>query len=383
MTHFLIQYNQLDLMQKHRVVLVDVVDPHFRKDEAIKNLQELKSLVATYNGIDVVDIIQHRIHPDKATFIGSGKVGELIQIVEEKRIDIVVVNAIVNPSILFNLTQNLWNINPKIQVWDRVDLILNIFEKHAFTTEAKLQIEIARMHHMGPRIYGLGEGYFSRQGGGANTKGQGETNIELMKRHWREQIKIKKEQLEKISAQHLAQLERRRSNNISAISIVGYTNAGKTSLFNLLTNKHKMVKDALFVTLDSVTSKLYFPSQKKEATISDTIGFIKDLPSILIESFKSTLMESVHADILLHVIDISDPNMNEKIAVVQRILKELQVHAKKTVFVFNKIDAFIGDGEKILHEVKEKYSQFFPQFISVTTDYGIEKLKNKVESVLF
>lgn len=236
---------------------------------------------------------------------------------------------------------------------------------------------------MGPRIYGLDEGYFSRQGGGLNTKGQGETNIELMKRHWREQIKIKKEELEKISAQHLAQLERRRNNNVSAISIVGYTNAGKTSLFNKLTNKNKVVKDALFVTLDSVTSKLYFPTEKKEATISDTIGFIKDLPSSLIESFKSTLMESVHADLLLHVIDISDPEMYEKIAVVERILKELQVHAKKTVFVFNKIDAFVGDGEKILREVKEKYSKFSPVFISVTTNYGIEKLKNEVEKNLY
>src|SRR3989338_4885009 len=371
-------------MQKvHRVVLVDVVDPHLHRDEALKNLQELKSLVATYNGIDVVDIIQHRSRPNKATFIGSGKVVELARIVKEKQIEIVVVNAIVNPSVLFNLTQKLWDINPKIQVWDRVDLILNIFDKHAYTAEAKLQIEIARMYHMGPRIYGLDEGYFSRQGGGLNTKGQGETNIELMKRHWREQIKIKKEQLEKISRQHLTQLERRRSNNISAISIVGYTNAGKTSLFNLLTNKHKVVKDALFVTLDSVTGKLYFPSQKMEATISDTIGFIKDLPSSLINSFKSTLMESIHADLLLHVIDISNPEMNEKIRIVEKILQELQVRSKKTIFVFNKIDAFIGDGQKILKEINEKYSQFSPQFISVTTDYGIEKLRKAIEKVLF
>lgn len=370
-------------MQKHRVVLVDIVDPHHNQHDALKNLQELKSLVATYNGIDVLDIIQHRSRPDKATFIGSGKVVELARIVKEKQIDIVVVNAIVNPSVLFNLTQKLWNINPKIQVWDRFDLILNIFDKHAFTTEAKLQIEIARMYHMGPRIYGLDEGYFSRQGGGLNTKGQGETNIELMKRHWREQIKIKKKQLEKISAQHLAQLERRRSNNVSAISIVGYTNAGKTSLFNLLTKKQKVVKDALFVTLDSVTGKFYFPSQKKEATISDTIGFIKDLPSSLIESFKSTLIESVHADLLLHIIDISDSEMNEKIKIVETILQELQVRSKKTIFVFNKTDVFTGDGQKILKEIKEKYSQFSPQFISVTTNYGIEKLKKTVEKVLF
>ncbi len=372
------------MLKKHRVVLIDVIDPRLHKEEALKNLQELKSLVATYNGIDVVDIIQHRTHPDKATFIGSGKVKELVEIVKNRRIDIVVINAIVNPSILFNLTQNLWDDNPKIQVWDRIDLILNIFDKHASTTEAKLQVEIARMHHMGPRIYGLGEGYFSRQGGGGlNTKGQGETNIEVMKRHWRQQIKIKKEQLDKISRQHLIQLERRRTNNLPAISIVGYTNAGKTSLFNKLTNKHKVVKDSLFVTLDSVTGKLYFPKQKKEATISDTIGFIKGLPSSLIDSFKSTLIESVYADLLLHIVDISDPDMYEKISIVEKILEELQVHSKKTIFVFNKIDAFTGDGQKILKEIKEKYSLFSPQFISVTTDYGIEKLKNKVEKVLF
>ncbi|KKP66773.1 MAG: GTPase HflX [Candidatus Roizmanbacteria bacterium GW2011_GWA2_35_19] len=370
-------------MKKHRVVLVDTVDPRHTKEEAIKNLHELRSLVSTYNGIDVVDIIQHRNRPDKATFIGSGKVDELIQVVENKRINIVVVNAIVNPSILFNLTKKLWDVNLEIQVWDRVDLILNIFDKHAVTTEAKLQIEIARMHHMGPRIYGLGEGYFSRQGGGLNTKGQGETNIELMKRHWREQIKAKKEQLEKISAQHLTQLERRKNNNVPSISIVGYTNAGKTSLFNLLSKKKKDVENALFVTLDSVTSKLYFPSQKMEATVSDTIGFIKDLPSSLIESFKSTLIESVHADLLLHVIDISDPEMNEKIFVVEQILKELQVKAKKTIYVFNKIDAFKGDAEKILKDVKDQYSQFSPVFISVTTNYGIEKLKTEVEKALF
>lgn len=371
------------MQQIHRVVLIDVVDPHLRKEDALKNLQELRSLVTTYHGIDVIDIIQHRTRPDKATFIGSGKVFELTQIVEKKQIDIVVVNAIVNLSVLFNLTKNLWTVNPKIQVWDRIDLILHIFDKHALTTEAKLQIEIARMRHMGPRIYGLGVTYFSRQGGGIGTKGIGETNIELMKRHWRDQIKKKKDQLEKISQQHLTQLERRRANNIPAISIVGYTNAGKTSLFNVLTKKHKIVEDALFATLDSITGKLYLPEHKTEATVSDTIGFIKDLPSSLIDSFKSTLMESIYADILLHVIDISDPEMSEKIEIVKKILEELQVHSKKIIFVFNKIDAFIGDGKKILKEIQEKYFLFSPQFISVTTDYGIEKLKKELEKAVY
>lgn len=370
-------------MQKiNRVVIVDVIDPFQKIDFASHNLEELRSLVTTYHGIDIVDIIQHRSRPDKATFIGRGKVEELMSIVKNKKIDIVVVNAIVNPSVLFNLTQYLWDDNPKIQVWDRVDLILNIFDKHAFTAESKLQIELARMQHMGPRIYGLGVSYFSRQSGGIGTKGQGETNIELMKRHWRTQMKNKKDELNKLSTQHMMQIERRKSNNLKSVSIVGYTNAGKTSLFNLLTKRKKTVENALFVTLDSVTGKLYLPTKKEEVSISDTIGFIKDLPTSLIDSFKSTLLESVNADLILHVIDIKDPDMDEKINIVKKILRETKINSKKIIYVFNKIDAFTGDAEKILNKIKENYSSYFPQYISVTTDYGIKKLIAQIEKDL-
>lgn len=366
-----------------RVVIVDVVNPYQKIEEAKKNLEEIKSLVATYHGIDVVDVIQHRTRPDKATFIGRGKVEELVGIVNKQKIDIVVVNAIVNPSVLFNLTQYLWNDHPEIKVWDRFDLILNIFDKHAHTAEAKLQIELARMHHMGPRIYGLGESYFSRQGGGGtNTKGQGETNIEIMKRHFRNQIRLKKEELNKLSLQHQLQIERRKFNHIQSISIVGYTNAGKTSLFNYLTKRNKVVENALFVTLDSVTGKLYLPILKKEVTISDTIGFIKDLPPTLIDSFKSTLLESINADLILHVIDISDPNMSQKISVVTNILRELNVRTKKIIYVFNKIDAFAGNAEELLKRVNETYAKNTPQYISVTTDYGINKLLAEIEKQL-
>ena len=366
-----------------KVVIVDIVNPYQKIEEAIKNLEEIKSLVSTYHGIDVVDVIQHRSRPDKATFIGKGKVEELVGIVNKQKIDIVVVNAIVNPSVLFNLTQFLWNDNPEIQVWDRFDLILNIFDKHAHTAEAKLQIELARMHHMGPRIYGLGENYFSRQGGGGtNTKGQGETNIEIMKRHFRNQIRLKKEELNRLALQHQKQIERRKFNNIQSISIVGYTNAGKTSLFNYLTKRNKIVKNALFVTLDSVTGKLYLPTAKKEVTITDTIGFIKDLPHSLIESFKSTLLESINADLILHVVDISDPEMGQKITIVNNILRELKVHTKIIIYVFNKIDAFTGNGEELLKKINEIYEPYSPQFISVTTDYGIKKLIAQIEKHL-
>jgi GTP-binding protein HflX len=235
---------------------------------------------------------------------------------------------------------------------------------------------------MGPRIYGLGGTYFSRQAGGIGGRGIGETNIELMKRHWREQIKKKRDQLEKISRRHELQIQRRKENNLQTISIVGYTNAGKTSLFNALTKKTKIVENALFVTLDSVTGKIYLPTLKKEVTISDTIGFIKDLPASLIDTFKSTLMESVNADLLLHVIDISDPKMYEKIDIVEEVLKQLRVNARRIIYVFNKIDAFKGDGKKLLTEIKNKYGHFEPQFISVSTSYGIANLKDEIERSL-
>jgi GTP-binding protein HflX len=369
------------MKKAHRIILVDVVDSYTHTDEAIKNLEELRSLVSTYRGVDIVTIIQHRTRPDKATFVGSGKAIELAGIVKKEKIDIVVINAIVKPTVLFNLTKILWEMNPDIQVWDRIDLILNIFDLHAQTTQAKLQIEIARMRHMGPRIYGLGT-MLSRQGGGIGGRGIGETNIELMKRHWRDQIRNKKEELEKISAQHLAQLKRRQDQNLSSVSIVGYTNAGKTSLFNLLAKKKKIVENALFVTLDSVSGKLYLPNLKREISISDTIGFIKDLPSSLIDTFKSTLMESIHADVLLHVIDVADPKMNEKIEVVERILAELDVKTTKIIYVFNKVDAHTGDGKKILAEIKDRYSRRTPQFISVTTNFGIDKLITEIERSL-
>src|SRR3989338_3672071 len=195
-----------------RVVLIDLADPHRHIDIALKDLAELQSLVKTYGGVDVASIIQHRPKPDKATFIGSGKVEELISIVRKEKISIAVINAIVHPTQLHNLTELLWTVNPDIQVWDRIDLILNIFDKHARSADAKLQIEIARMQHMSHRIYGLGETYFSRQAGGIGTRGIGQTNIERMKLHFRQQIKKKKQELEKLEKYGERQMLRRKEN---------------------------------------------------------------------------------------------------------------------------------------------------------------------------
>ncbi|MBI2640973.1 GTPase HflX, partial [Candidatus Roizmanbacteria bacterium] len=193
-----------------RVVLIDLAHPHKHIATALRDLKELQQLVETYGGIDVVRIIQHRTKPHKATFIGAGKVLEVAEIVRKERISHVIINSLVEPTQLFNLTQILWKVNPAIQVWDRIDLILNIFEKHARSAEAKLQIEIARMRHMKFRIYGLGGTLLSRQAGGIGTRGIGETNIEIMKRHFRKQIKKKKEELEKLVEHRKRQFLRRK-----------------------------------------------------------------------------------------------------------------------------------------------------------------------------
>ncbi len=368
----------MTLQNKLRFVLINVVPPVFNEDAAQYDLEELKSLVETFGGATIVHIIQRRNNPDPSTYIGSGKAYELQETVRQDRIDIIVLNSIVKPTQIFNLTKILWTINPNIQVWDRVDLILHIFEKHAHTTEAKLQIELARMRHMGPRMFGLGGNLFSRQGAGIGTRGLGETNTELMKRHWRNEMKQVQTRLDETARSRERQMEHRREIGFKTISIIGYTNAGKSTLFNLLAKKRNLAQNILFATLESTIGKLYLPTLKKEVLVSDTIGFIQNLPAQLITAFKSTLMESIHADLLLHVIDAKDPHVHEKIEVVEKILSDLSIRGKKQIYVFNKID----EGTIHQKELLEMYGSYEPQFISSKTGEGIPKLLHSVEKYL-
>ncbi len=357
------------------VILIHIADPHTHRSDAELELFELRQLVKTYGTANIVHVIQHRTQPDTHSFIGSGKVQELARIVAQKKVNLIVLNAIANPRQIFHLIQALWSVNPAIKVWDRVELILNIFKKHARTAEAKLQIEIAEMSHMGPRIYGLGGTFFSRQGGGIGGRGIGETNIELMKRHWRSQIKKKRNELLKLEKHRERNLKRRKEIGLQTISIVGYTNAGKTSLFNLLTKKNKTVKDALFETLDSTTGTLFLPGLKKTVLLSDTIGFIQNLPASLISAFTSTLLESIHADLLLHVVDISDPESAMKIQVVEDTLDQLGILHKKQILVCNKTD--IGAPPQI-----QTYHHLPSVRISSLTKEGIPELITAIEQHL-
>lgn len=359
-----------------RFLLVDVISPHTHVSQAVIDLGELESLVLTFGGEVVGRVFQHRVKPDKATYIGSGKLEEVKRFVLSRGIDVVVLNDIVDSGQIFRLEKALWEVNPRINVWDRVDLILHIFDNHASSAEAKLQIELARLQHLGPRIYGLGRTLFSRQAGGIGTRGVGETNIELMKRYIKERIKRIRKKLKKITLDRKKKIERRKSNGVFTVALVGYTNAGKTTLFNALTGKNKTIANILFTTLDSCLGRMknngFFP---KPVLISDTIGFIQDLPPSLIEAFQSTLMESVEADLLLHVVDASDKKMEQKIKVVEEILEDMSVAGEKSLLVFNKIDKI----SRLKREaIVKKYNSFPPVFISAKLGKGIEFLRQVV-----
>lgn len=367
----------LEIKRILRVLPIHVINPRADKEKSVRVGEELESLITTLGGIVVDRIIQKLDNPDNATFIGRGKVEEVLKKITEEKIDVVVLNTTAKPRQIHALKTRFQKVNPAIDVWDRVDLILHIFDKHAKTTEAKLQIQLARMRYMGPRIYGMGF-VMSRQGGGIGTSGVGETNTELMKRHWRSEIKKVADQLQKITDDKMQQLERRKRSGFKTISIVGYTNAGKSSLFNRLTGKGTLVENVLFATLDSTAGKIYIPEVRQEALITDTIGFIRNLPPRLINAFKSTLLESVQADVLLHVIDASDPEFALKIDIVNDILKDLGRNIEDSLYIFNKIDLAENiDKEKIL----EKYGEHSPVFISVKNDEGIPQVIKNISKV--
>ncbi|MDP3793385.1 MAG: GTPase HflX, partial [Candidatus Uhrbacteria bacterium] len=277
-------------------------------------------------------------------------------------------------------------------VWDRVDLILKIFSKHAKTAEAKLQIKLAAIHHMGPRIFGMGM-EMMQQTGGIGTRGLGETNTEIMKRHLAEQEKQVKKDLERIARSRLNHRQRRDRLGLKTVSIVGYTNAGKSSLLNALTNKKAYVANELFATLDTRVGKMWMKQPEGERMgspllLSDTIGFIQDLPPQLIDAFRSTLDETIDADLILHVIDASDPYMRDKIQEVETILEQLGVSRTPKIYVFNKMDLWSTKLRistkirKLEHGLKTDYQNWSPVVVSAMTGAGLEELKQQIEKTL-
>lgn len=322
---------------KPRFLVVQVISKRSKPEEIDAELHETEELITTFGGERIETIIQRLDHPNPNFYLGEGKVEELLELCDRQEINVVIINGQVKSGQLFRIEKELWKVDTKMMVWDRIDLILNIFDQHATTIESKLQIKLARAKHMGPRIYGLGKTELSRQGGGVGTRGKGETNIEFERRQIKiDQQKIKKE-LKKVLKQKESRLSKRTEMGIGPVALVGYTSAGKTTLFNTLTGKEKEMNKGLFTTLDTVVGKLKTPHLNQPILISDTIGFISNLPPVLIDSFKSTLLESLEARLLLHVVDIGDPEVLAKITVVDDILTSLKVKHPVMV-VLNKCD---------------------------------------------
>lgn len=353
---------------KLRFILLEVISPHYHQDLAIENMEELELLVDTFGGEIVARSVQHRTHPHPSTYIGPGKLLWLQQTVKLLNADVVVLNSIVNSGQLFRLEKAIWQVNTRIQVWDRVDLILNIFDQHATSLEAKLQIEFARIHHLGPRIYGLGATVFSRQGGGIGTRGLGETNIERERRKIKDRKQVISKRLRQLAGEREDVIAKRKREGIHTAALVGYTSAGKTTLFNTLTEKKKETNASLFTTLDTVVGKL---RDQDNILISDTIGFIDDLPPYLIDAFRSTLLESVEAQVLVHVIDASDVRLQEKKHAVDTILKDLGV-VQQPLLVFNKVDLISQEKRDKLQEEFQSETCFF---ISAKTREGVAALQ--------
>lgn len=352
----------LPMGKYEKAILIDVIDPSTSKEEAELRLLEMESLVNTFGGVVVVKTIQKKGIPEYDTYIGSGKVNEIYELAKEHEADVLIINNLLKPRQLFHLNEKFKDI--ELVAWDRVDLILKIFSKHAQTTEAKLQIELASIRHMGPRIFDMGM-ELSRQAGATGVRaGQGESNTEMMKRHLRKQELSILKKLKHYETIHSGHRKRRRRQDLKTAAIVGYTNAGKSSLLNALTQKGVYAADELFATLDTRIGKLYIhptastegyqPGQ--ELLISDTIGFIQDLPPNLIQAFKSTLAETVDSDLLLHVIDINDPQIHHKIQVVEDIIEQLGISDKPRLYIFNKLDLIAHSN--IFDEPKQKTREY-------------------------
>lgn len=296
-----------------------------------ERLQELQQLAAS-DQLKVCAVVEgKRSRPDPTTFIGRGKVDEVIAVLQQTEATLVIFNHDLSPAQQRNLSQRL-----HCHVIDRTNLILDIFAQRAQSHEGKLQVELAQLEYLSTRLI-RGWTHLERQKGGIGLRGPGETQLETDRRLLRKRIKVLKEKLAHLQRRRDLQRRSRRRANVLSVSIVGYTNAGKSTLFNRLTRTKNYAADQLFATLDTTTRKLFVP-ECGSVVISDTVGFIRELPHTLVAAFRATLEETVQADVLLHVVDACSPDRDEQMAEVNKLLKEIGADTIPQILVLNKID---------------------------------------------
>ena len=316
--------------EKERAILIGIADSEYGPAQIEEFLEELAFLIDTAGAIPVKRFTQKLDVPNNRTYIGKGKLEEIKEYVHAHGIDLVVFDDELTPSQLRNIEEEL-----KIRVIDRTNLILDIFAGRAKTAYAKTQVELAQYEYLLPRLAGMWT-HLERQRGGIGLRGPGETEIETDRRIIRDKIAHLKEQLKKIDRQMTTQ--RKNRGRLVRVSLVGYTNVGKSTLMNLLSKSEVFAENKLFVTLDTTVRKVVIGNLP--FLLSDTVGFIRKLPHHLVESFKSTLDEVREADILLHMVDISHPGFEEQIQIVNQTLHDIKASNKPTIVVFNKIDAY-------------------------------------------
>lgn len=359
-------------VDRRRAALVGIVLRDESADEVTRSLDELERLADTAGADSIVKLIQNKETPDPRTMIGSGKVAELSFLCQNNDIDIVVFDCDLSPSQIRNLEDSVGG----IQVIDRSMLILDIFALHAVTGEGKLQVELAQLKYTAPRLYGKGT-ELSRLGGGIGTRGPGETKLETDKRHIARRIHALEEQIEEMEKNRKTMRAARDRSGLCKIAIVGYTNAGKSTLLNRLTDAGILAEDKLFATLDPTTRKFELPCGES-VLLTDTVGFIKKLPHHLISAFRSTLEEACYADIIMIVIDASDSEAEAQIKVTESLLEELGASGKETIFVFNKCDKGIYE----FANVGRSSSYDNVVYISAATGQGVELLVRKIEELI-
>jgi GTPase len=332
-----------------RVILIGVICSGQDEQEVEEFLAELSFLAETAGAEPVKRFIQKLDVPNPRTFVGSGKIGEIALFVQENSIDIAIFDDELSPSQLRNIEKELG-----CRILDRTNLILDIFAQRARTSHARTQVELAQYQYLLPRLTGLWT-HLERQRGGIGLRGPGETEIETDRRIIRDKISLLKLQLKKIDTQMSTQ--RKNRGKMVRVALVGYTNVGKSTIMNLLSKSDVFAENKLFATLDTTVRKVVIGNLP--FLLSDTVGFIRKLPHDLVESFKSTLDEVRESDLIVHIVDISHPNFEEQIKVVNETLRELGSFDKPMIIIFNKIDAFsyiVKDEDDLTPVLKENFS---------------------------